>query len=57
MELTYWTTLNEPRQCLRNDYPCKPHEQFVPTLNGVLTLKNVNVGNWQDSYNNDQRRD
>ena len=46
LHLTYWTSLEEPRSCLRKDFPCIL-EEFKTFFNGILTLKNVKIDDWK----------
>ena len=50
MKLTYWTTLEEPRSCLRKVYPCRK-EDFEPFLNGEFWLENVPIAGWDPVHN------
>ena len=45
MELTYWTSLIEPRSCLKKLAGCDK-EEFETYLNGELSINNVDVRNW-----------
>jgi len=49
MELTYWTTLLEPKSCVKGPYECDL-DQYIPRLEGDLTIKNVSVSRWKDEY-------
>jgi len=40
--MTYWTTLVEPKRCVKDPFDCDLKE-YTTYLEGDLTLKNVNV--------------
>ena len=50
MELTYWTSLLEPKECVRDPYRCD-HKLYIPRFEGELSLTNVSITGWNDVYN------
>lgn len=49
MELTYWTSLREGRDCLKNPYGCKQSD-YEKVFNGELSLKNVRIRDWNREW-------
>ena len=47
MELTFWTSYVETKECQRYALTCEP-EDMDKYLFGNLTIKNVNTKNWVD---------
>ena len=56
MKLEYWTSIHEPRSCLRQTYPCSLAD-FEPYFNGLLTIENVPVSEWKPVYDEESRAD
>mmetsp|Transcript_17749 Transcript_17749/g.27439 ORF Transcript_17749/g.27439 Transcript_17749/m.27439 type:complete len:145 (+) Transcript_17749:151-585(+) len=57
MELTYWTSLLEPKKCVRDPYGCDL-DQYIPRLEGDLVIRNVKeVNNWRQDYSENENRD
>ena len=50
MSLTYWTSLVEPRECVKLPFKCDPDE-YEQWLTGEITLANVEVEDWVSSWN------
>jgi len=46
--LTYWTTLIEPKRCVKDPFECDLKE-YTTYLEGDLELKNINVANFEDN--------
>ena len=50
MELKYWTTLVEPKKCVKAPFGC-PIKDYEQILEGEITLSNINVYDWPPIYN------
>ena len=57
MQLTYWTSLEEPRSCLMRSLPCIPARDFEPYFNGELVIKNVPVAGWREEHDEATKKD
>ena len=47
MRLTYWTTIEEPIDCIKSPFQC-PISAYNKIFNAELELDNVDVKLWQD---------
>ena len=50
LSLRYWTSLVEPRECVKLPFKCDP-EEYEQWLTGELTLASVDVEDWARSWN------
>ena len=46
-QLTYWTTLIEPKRCVKDPFECDLKE-YMTYVEGDFELKNVNVADYTD---------
>ena len=54
MSLEYWTTLLEPKRCVRDPFECDLNE-YIQLLEGDLTLKNVATEGWKEGAHVEMR--
>ena len=47
MEMTYWTTLKETKECVLDPYDCNLDE-YDTYFEGDLKLKNVDTNGWSN---------
>jgi hypothetical protein len=56
MEMTYWTTLVESKECRKAPFKC-PKSEYEKLFEADVTLKNVNVNSWAAVYDGTTKKD
>ena len=49
MDMTYWTTLVEPKECRKAPFKCSK-DKYEKLFEADVTLKNINVKDWVAVY-------